>query len=72
MGHRQFGVQCRRFPEWSIVVTKVLTLTVGVLGVIIFSPLLLTGLGEVVMSIPFVGACMATLAGMMLHWFSKK
>lgn len=51
---------------------KFFTIVAGIIGVIVFSPLLLTGFGEFVMSIPFIGACMATLAGLMLRWFSKR
>lgn len=46
---------------------RFLTLVGGVIAVIVFAPLLLTGLGEFVMGLPVIGACIATLAAVLLN-----
>jgi hypothetical protein len=46
---------------------KLLSMVVGLIFLILLFPLIVTGLGEFVMSLPVVGTCIATLAAVVLR-----
>lgn len=51
--------------EWSM--HRLITLASGIVFLVVFAPLFLIGVGEVVMGLPFIGVSIAALAGYLLR-----